>query len=31
MKNKEINCHSNKRNIWSLASKGAGHQEELAD
>jgi hypothetical protein len=31
MKNKESNCHSNKCNIWSLASKGARHQDELAD
>jgi hypothetical protein len=29
MKNKESNCHSNKCNIWSLAPKGAGHQNEL--
>jgi hypothetical protein len=31
MKNKESNCHSNKCNIWSLAQKGARHQDELAD
>jgi hypothetical protein len=31
MKNKESNCHSNKCNIWSLAPKGARHQDELAD
>jgi hypothetical protein len=31
MKNKESNCHSNKCNIWSLARKGAGNQDELAD
>jgi hypothetical protein len=31
MKNKESNCHSDKYNIWSLAPKGAGHQDELAD
>jgi hypothetical protein len=29
--NKESNCHSNKCNIWSLAPKGALHQEKLAD
>jgi hypothetical protein len=31
MKNKESNRHSNKYNIWSLAPKGARHQDELAD
>jgi hypothetical protein len=31
MKYKESNCHSNKCYIWSLAPKGAGHQDELAD
>jgi hypothetical protein len=31
MKNKESNCHSNKCGIWSLAPKGARHQDELAD
>jgi hypothetical protein len=31
IENKESNCHSNKCNIWSLAPKGAGHQDELAD
>jgi hypothetical protein len=31
MKNKESNCHSNKYNIWSPASREARHQEELAD
>jgi hypothetical protein len=31
MKNKESNCHSNKCKIWSLAPKGAGHQDELDD
>jgi hypothetical protein len=31
MKNKEGNCHSYKFNIWSLAAKGARHQDELAD
>jgi hypothetical protein len=31
MKNKESNCHSNKCNTWSLALKGARHQDELAD
>jgi hypothetical protein len=31
MKNKESNCHSNKYNIWSLAPKGARHQDEMAD
>jgi hypothetical protein len=31
MENKESNCHSNKDNIWSLAPKGARHQDELAD
>jgi hypothetical protein len=30
MKNKESNCHSNVH-IWSLAPKGAKHQDELAD
>jgi hypothetical protein len=30
-KNKESSCHSNKCNIWSLAPKGASHQEEQAD
>jgi hypothetical protein len=30
MKDKESNCHSNKCNFWSLAPKGAGHQDELA-
>jgi hypothetical protein len=29
MKNKECNCHSNKCNIWSLAPKGARHQDEI--
>jgi hypothetical protein len=31
MKNKESNCHWNKYNIWSLALKGARHQDELSD
>jgi hypothetical protein len=31
MKNEESNFHSNKCNIWSLAPKGARHQDELAD
>jgi hypothetical protein len=28
MKDKESTCHSNKCNIWSLAPKGAEHQDE---
>jgi hypothetical protein len=31
MKNRESNSHSNKCNIWSLAPKGAGHQDEMSD
>jgi hypothetical protein len=31
MKNKESNFHSNECNIWSLAPKGARHQDELTD
>jgi hypothetical protein len=31
MKNVESNCHSNKRNIWSLVPKEARYQDELAD
>jgi hypothetical protein len=31
MKNKGSKCHSNKCIIWSLAPKGARHQDELSD
>jgi hypothetical protein len=31
MKKKETNCHAKKCNIWSIAPKGARHQDELAD
>jgi hypothetical protein len=31
MENKESNSHSNKGNIWSLAPKGARHQDKLAE
>jgi hypothetical protein len=27
----ESNCHLTKRNIWSLALRGARHQDKLAD